>query len=62
MLITLWDTVEKCLMEMNPNYASQAPAAESFWSEDLSLQEKHLGLIAPGSSFHLANIPLTKKY
>lgn len=37
MLITLWDTVEKCLMEMNPNYESQVPAAESFWNEDLSL-------------------------
>lgn len=62
MLITLWDTVEKCLMEMNPNYTSQAPAAKSFRSEDLSLQERHLGLMAPDSSFHLANIPLTKKY
>lgn len=36
MLITLWDRVEEYSLEMDPNYASQAPICKVIWGYGLS--------------------------
>lgn len=62
MLITLWDKMEEYLMEMNPNYAAQAPV----WRVTLECRFVLTGkaFCSQGTRllvFYLANISLTNK-